>query len=93
MKRSRIGWEHRWADDGSAFFHRDSTADVWRRVDLTTGAITEARPPIRTPDRDGSVDCPGKGFRLRVDIRGKPQRIVLDPIATELLCAELDQRF
>lgn len=82
-------WQHRWADDGSAFFHRDSGADIWRRVDLATGAITEARPPIRTPDPDGSVDCPAKGFRLRIDIRGKRQRIVMDPIATQANPEEL----
>lgn len=76
-------WRHRWADDGSAFFHRDSSADTWRRVDLVTGAITEARPPIRTPDRDSSAECSAKGFRLRVDIQGDRQRIVIDPIATQ----------
>jgi hypothetical protein len=72
-----------WADDSSAFFHYESSSDTWKRVDIATSAVTEARPPVQTPDPDGSVDCPAKGFRLRVDIRGGRQRIVLDPIATQ----------
>jgi len=41
------------------------------------------RDDRRRRDPDGSVVCAAKGFRLRFDIRGKRQRIVLDPFATE----------
>lgn len=72
-----------WADDSSAFFHYESASNTWKRVEVATGAISESKPPVQTPAPDGSVDCPAKGFRLRVDIRGERQRIVLDPIAPQ----------
>ncbi len=82
-------WLHRWADDGSALFHRLDGHDAWHRVDVATGAVTEARPPVRTPPPDGSASCPEKGFRIRVDYRAKRQRIVIDPTATQANPEEL----